>query len=136
MLRRRTSPQSATQLAMVPLIDEATAPTDESMNPLSVQGLRLVVEASPHTPLADFVQDVDAAVESSLDAGLNQTAAQHVVPRLSLARGLAGLHRTDLQRSAVNAADSDHGGLARDLGVGIGAGLGENLQEMGLPLRV
>jgi hypothetical protein len=126
---------------MVPLVDEATAPTDESMNPLCVQGLRLVVEAAPQTPLADFVQDVDAAVENSLDAGLSQTAAQHVVPRLSLARGLSGLGGKELggrelRRSAVRATDGEHGGLARDLGVGTLAGLGENLQEMGRPLRV
>jgi hypothetical protein len=103
---------------MVPQIDEACAPTDDAMNPLKLEGLRAVLQEVPDTSMSDFVQDVSSAIEGSLDAELN--TSQHVVSRIG----------------SLCSSDAEPGVLAKDLGVGHRRGFGDNLQEMGLPLRV
>jgi hypothetical protein len=114
----RVSPQRATQLVMVPQIDEACAPTDDSVNPLLNVGQPLLASGLGDSSAVDFIEDVSCAIEGTLDSELN--SSQHVVANVG----------------SLCSSDAEPGVLAKDLGVGHLRGFGENLQEMGLPLRV
>lgn len=114
----RLSPQRATQLVAVPQIDEACAPTDDSVNPLMNVGQPLVFGEAATASVVDFVEDVSAAVDASLGAEMN--LSQHLVHNIA----------------SLCSSDAEPGQLAKDLGVGSRHLRRDNLQELGLPLRV
>ena len=139
MIVRQRSLQAVTQLAVAPQMDEACAPTTDSLNPLKFEGLRAALAGAPRSGLTEYVEDVAQVVEGELDAALATsvpgTAAQHAVPQVRDVSAQSALCENELCANEPSLA-----GLARDLGVGrLGRGPRDDagtLQDWGLPLRV